>query len=136
VIRRFPAHPAALGEIRRFVHREATDATLGMERAEELTLAVSEACANAIRHTGTQEIRLDCRREGQCVVVDIEDQGVFKDRFPLPELDNGGRGILLMTAFVDELAIREGTRDSPGTRVRLVKCKQGYAPGTRPAGAW
>jgi anti-sigma regulatory factor (Ser/Thr protein kinase) len=136
VIRRFPAHPAALGEIRRFVRREAREATLGMERAEELTLAVSEACANSIRHAGTHEIRLDCRREGQCVVVDIEDQGVFKDRFPVPEFDHGGRGILLMTAFVDELAIREGTRDSPGTRVRLVKCKQDFATRTGPAGAW
>jgi hypothetical protein len=49
----------------------------------------------------------------------------FKDRLPIPELEYGGRGILLMAAFVDEVAIREGTRNSPGTRVRLVKCKDG-----------
>jgi serine/threonine-protein kinase RsbW len=125
VIRRFAAHPAALGEIRRFVRREATQATLGTERAEELALAVSEACANAIRHTGTHEIRLACRRDGMCLIVDIEDEGVFNDRLPVPELEYGGRGILLMAAFVDEVAIREGTRNSPGTRVRLVKCKEG-----------
>lgn len=125
MIRRFAAHPAALGEIRRFVRREATQATLGTERAEELALAVSEACANAIRHTGTHEIRLACRRDGMCLIVDIEDEGVFNDRLPVPELEYGGRGILLMAAFVDEVAIREGTRNSPGTRVRLVKCKEG-----------
>jgi anti-sigma regulatory factor (Ser/Thr protein kinase) len=49
---------------------------------------------------------------------------VFRDRLPVPELEaTSGRGILLMTAFVDEIAIREGTAQSPGTTVRLVKCK-------------
>ena len=136
MIRRFPAHPAALGEIRRVVRREATAATLGSERAEELTLAVSEACTNAIRHAGTREIHLSCRRDGTCVVVDIEDEGVFKDRLPIPELEYGGRGILLMAAFVDEVAIRQGTRNTPGTRVRLVKCKDGASgQGDRIVGA-
>jgi serine/threonine-protein kinase RsbW len=125
VIRRFPAHPSALGEIRRLVRTEATEATLGLERAEELTLAVSEACANAIRHTDTREIRVGWQRDGDCVVIEVQDQGVFRDHLPVPELEPGGRGILLMTAFVDELAISEGTPERPGTMVRLVKCKRG-----------
>jgi serine/threonine-protein kinase RsbW len=124
VIKRFPAHPSALGEIRRFVRSQAKEAALGEERAEELTLAVSEACANAIRHTNTNEIRLACQRDGDCVVIEIEDQGVFQNHLPVPELEPGGRGILLMAAFVDEIAISEGTPDRPGTRVRLVKCKR------------
>jgi serine/threonine-protein kinase RsbW len=125
VIRRFPAHPSALGEIRRFVRRTAMETSLGEERVEELTLAVSEACANAIRHTDTTEIRLELKRERDCVVVEIEDQGVFRDRIPVPEVEPGGRGILLMTAFVDEVAIKEGTPGRPGTLVRLVKCSRG-----------
>jgi serine/threonine-protein kinase RsbW len=124
VIRRFPAHPSALGEIRRFVRRQSAEAALGEDRAEELALAVSEACTNAIRHTTTHEIRVLWEREGDCVVIEIEDQGVFQNRMPVPELEPGGRGILLMTAFVDEVAIREGTPDHPGTRVRLVKCRR------------
>jgi anti-sigma regulatory factor (Ser/Thr protein kinase) len=123
VIRRFPAHPSALGEIRRFVRAEA-ESTLGEARTEELALAVSEACANVIRHTDGNEIRLMWRLDGECVVMEIEDQGVFRNRMPVPELEPGGRGILLMTAFVDELAIREGTPGRPGTTVRLVKCKR------------
>jgi serine/threonine-protein kinase RsbW len=107
------------------IRRRGVDATLGRERTEELALAVSEACANSIRHSSSREIRVEWRQSGNCVVVEIEDDGVFKDRLPVPELeDAGGRGILLITAFVDELAIREGTRESPGTTVRLVKCKR------------
>ena len=124
MIRLFPAHPSALGQIRRFVRDEAVEASLEEGQVEELTLAVSEACANAIRHTDTREIRLGLKREDHCVVVEIEDQGVFRDRLPVPELEPGGRGILLMTAFVDEVAIKEGTPHRPGTVVRLVKCRR------------
>jgi anti-sigma regulatory factor (Ser/Thr protein kinase) len=123
VIRRFPAKPDALGAIRRLVRAEAKEATLGRERAEELALAVSEAAANTIRHTESDEIRLTCEDDGPCVVVEVADDGVFKDRLPVPELEPGGLGILLMAAFVDELAIREGSPARPGTVVRLVKCK-------------
>lgn len=122
--RTFPAHPSSLGEIRRLVRAEAGEATLGHDRGEELALAVSEACANIIRHTDTREIRVGWQREGDCLVVEVEDQGVFLDRLPVPELEAGGRGILLMTAFVDEIAISEGTTDRPGTVVRLVKCRR------------
>jgi anti-sigma regulatory factor (Ser/Thr protein kinase) len=120
----FPADPVSLREIRTFVRDQALRATLGAESAEELTLAVSEAASNSIRHTQTTSVRLEARREGKCLVVEIEDEGTFDGRMPIPELEGpGGRGILLMTAFADEVAILEGTPQEPGTTVRLVKCK-------------
>lgn len=121
----YPARPASLQDIRTVIRRRGVDATLGPVRADELALAVSEACANSIRHSSSREIRLEWRQSGNCVTVEVEDDGVFKDRLPVPELEAAsGRGILLMTAFVDEIAIREGTTQSPGTTVRLVKCKR------------
>jgi anti-sigma regulatory factor (Ser/Thr protein kinase) len=124
----FPADPASLSEIRRFVRGQAIQATLGAELAEELTLAVSEAASNSIRHTQTTSIRLEARLERNCVVVEVEDEGTFDSRIPIPEIEGpGGRGILLMTAFADEVAILEGTLQDPGTTVRLVKCKPGAA---------
>ena len=125
MIQNFPATASALVEIRRFVHRAAIGSSLDGEQADELALAVSEACSNAIRHTETEELRLVVQVLDGCVAVEIEDQGVFRRRLPVPEVDPGGRGILLMTAFVDEIAIEEGTAAEPGTRVRLVKCKPG-----------
>jgi anti-sigma regulatory factor (Ser/Thr protein kinase) len=92
------------------VRNEAVEASLEEGQVEELTLAVSEACANAIRHTGTRKIRLRLKREGHCVVIEIEDQGVFRDRLPVPEVEPGGRGILLMTAFATRSPSRRGLR--------------------------
>ncbi|MGH2693058.1 MAG: ATP-binding protein [Actinomycetota bacterium] len=124
----FPADPVSLRDIRSFVRDEALQATLGTEMAEELTLAVSEAASNSIRHTQTTSIRLEARLEGECLVVEVEDEGTFDSRMPIPELEGpGGRGILLMTAFADEVAILEGTAQDPGTTVRLVKCKPSVA---------
>ena len=123
VERSFPSDPSALSEIRRFIREEALKAALTWEAAEELTLAVSEAAANSMRHTETPSVRLVALRDGNCVVVEVEDQGVFDSTLPVPELEGpSGRGILLMTAFVDEVAINEGTAQDPGTKVRLVKC--------------
>jgi len=120
----FPADPVSLRDIRSFVRDQAMKATLGAESAEELTLAVSEAASNSIRHTQTTSVRLEARLEGECLVVEVEDEGTFDSRMPIPELEGpGGRGILLMTAFADEVAILEGTSQDPGTTVRLVKCK-------------
>lgn len=124
----FPADPASLSEIRSFVRAQAKEATLGSESAEELTLAVSEAASNSIRHTQTTSIRLEARLEGDCMIVEVEDEGTFDSRIPIPELEGpGGRGILLMTAFADEVAIMEGTPQDPGTTVRLKKCKPSVA---------
>jgi serine/threonine-protein kinase RsbW len=124
----FPADPASLSEIREFVRVHAIKATLGDELAEELTLAVSEAASNSIRHTQTTSVRLEARLEGTCVIVEVEDEGTFDSRIPIPEIEGpGGRGILLMTAFADEVAILEGTPQDPGTTVRLVKYKPGSA---------
>ena len=120
----FAADPVSLRDIRTFVRDQALRATLGTESAEELTLAVSEAASNSIRHTQTTSVRLEARLEGECLVVEVEDEGTFDSRMPIPELEGpGGRGILLMTAFADEVAILEGTPQDPGTTVRLVKCK-------------
>jgi anti-sigma regulatory factor (Ser/Thr protein kinase) len=124
VERIFPADPASLSEIRSFVRTHAMEATFGTELAEELTLAVSEAASNSILHTQTTSIRLEARLDGNTMVVEVEDEGTFDSRMPIPELDDpGGRGILLMTAFADEVAILEGTPQDPGTTVRLVKRK-------------
>lgn len=43
----------------------------------------------------------------------------------MPEFDGGGgHGIPLMMALMDEVVVREGTEEDPGTLVRLVKYRQ------------
>jgi anti-sigma regulatory factor (Ser/Thr protein kinase) len=124
VIESFRAHPSALYKIRRFVRDRGDESSLPAQMVEDLTLAVSEACANSIIHTSSPDVRVSWTLTGDCVEVQVRDRGVFKRQIRMPELDGrGSHGIPLMMALVDELTIREGTPVRPGTLVRLVKCQ-------------
>jgi anti-sigma regulatory factor (Ser/Thr protein kinase) len=121
----FRAHPSALYEIRQFVRERSAAAALSEEMTNDLLLAVSEAAANSIIHTTTPEIRLSWLARGHCIQVEIRDRGVFKKRVRMPEVEGqGGHGIPLMMALVDEVTIHEGTNREPGTLVRLIKCRE------------
>jgi anti-sigma regulatory factor (Ser/Thr protein kinase) len=124
VIQSFRAHPSALHKIRQFVRERGDQSSLPAQIVEDLTLAVSEACANSIIHTTSPDIRVSWTLTGDCVEVQVRDRGVFKRQVRMPEIDGrGSHGIALMMALVDELTIREGTPARPGTMVRLVKCQ-------------
>jgi anti-sigma regulatory factor (Ser/Thr protein kinase) len=121
----FRAHPSALYEIRQFVRDRAAAAAFSEAMTNDLLLAVSEAAANSIIHTSSPEIRLTWAASADCVYVEIRDRGVFKKRVRMPEVEGeGGHGIPLMMALVDELTIQEGTQRRPGTLVRLTKCRR------------
>lgn len=125
LIRSFPAHPSRLSEIRSFVRKQARQAELSKEASDDLALAVSEACANAILHAGGAMLTVNWQSDGERIEVEVRDEGIFRRRVPMPELDGqGGHGIPLMMALMDEVVVREGTEESPGTLVRLVKYRQ------------
>jgi anti-sigma regulatory factor (Ser/Thr protein kinase) len=121
VARSFRAHPSALHKIRTFVGDLLLEAGMDESTVADLVLAVSEASANAILHTNTPTVEVTFRVADESIMLQIDDDGVFRRRIPIPELDGRGRGIPLMMALVDEVSIREGTPAKPGTRVRLVK---------------
>jgi serine/threonine-protein kinase RsbW len=95
------------------------------ETLADLKLALTEACSNSVRHAygssdGTVEIsyKLDPDR----VVVEVCDQGRgFVPPSGIEELDfgEGGLGIAIIRAVVDELEISEKT--GGGSRLRFEK---------------
>ena len=120
--RTFPARKESLAEIRAFIREAAEEARLSDRATEDLVLAVSEAGANAVLHSGSRSLEVEWSLSSERVQVEILDQGVFRNRVRVPHVDGpGGFGIPLMTALTEELEIREGTRGRPGTKVRLVK---------------
>jgi serine/threonine-protein kinase RsbW len=124
VVRSFRAHPASLYQVRQFVRSQASTAALSQQVTDDLLLATSEACVNAVIHSVSRTVRVSWKVADRCVEVSVHDQGVFQRRVPMPAIDEmGGRGILLMIAVMDEVTIHEGTPRSPGTVVRLVKCE-------------
>jgi serine/threonine-protein kinase RsbW len=93
-------------------------------------VAVREAVANAIKHGNAQDpgkqVHVDLFREGDDVVIQVEDEGVGFDpallQNPLaPEnlLKPNGRGIFYMKSFMDD--IHYGPRPGGGTIVTLRK---------------
>lgn len=114
--RSFPASPAALGEIRRFV-RDALRTSIDEPTREELNLAVSEAGANSILHSGADHVEVTIAVVDGAIEVAVSDDGVFR---PDPA-ETGGFGFRIMAATVDEMRISRGTERSPGTSVCLVK---------------
>jgi anti-sigma regulatory factor (Ser/Thr protein kinase) len=125
VVRSFRAHPSSLYQVRQFVREQSEIADLPGETTDDLLLAVSEACVNAVLHSASRTVRVAWRHSGGCAEVIVHDEGVFNRRIPMPEIDGpSGRGILLMMAVMDEVTIHEGTARTPGTQVRLRKCHQ------------
>jgi anti-sigma regulatory factor (Ser/Thr protein kinase) len=121
--RTFPADRRALAQIRRFVEDEAGRHTFSID-VPELKLAVTEACANSILHARATTIQVSIVLLGTCLEITVEDDGIYQREIPVPEMDGSGhRGLHLMAAMVDDLALRRGTEERPGTMVRLVKCK-------------
>jgi serine/threonine-protein kinase RsbW len=125
LIRIFPAQRAVLREVRAFIREQARDTSF-VDEAEALALAVTEACSNAIVHTNCTRIGVTWRATRDRVEVEVEDDGVFRRRVPVPEVDGEGghRGIPLMMALLDQVSISGGTESRPGTRVKLVKYRE------------
>jgi anti-sigma regulatory factor (Ser/Thr protein kinase) len=124
VERNFRSHPSSLYQVRQFVRAQSEAGHLSQETTDDLLLAVSEACVNAVLHSQSRTVRVSWRQAGGCAEVTVADEGVFQRRLPMPELDGpSGRGILLMMAVMDEVTIHEGSARSPGTQVRLRKCE-------------
>jgi serine/threonine-protein kinase RsbW len=102
-------------------------------------VAVREAVANAIKHGNAQDpgkqVHVDLFREGDEVVIRVEDEGIGFDpvqlRDPLaPEnlLKPNGRGIFYMKSFMDD--IHYGPRPGGGTIVTLRKKVAGSQEGS------
>jgi serine/threonine-protein kinase RsbW len=124
----FAAVPRSLAAIRSFVRTQGARGPLARAALEDLVLAVSEACTNAIVHSGTSQVHVTVVNDDPCVHVTVLDEGMYQHRLPTRSaLGEGGRGILLMAAVVDEVAIHHGTPDHPGTSVRVVKCEAASA---------
>jgi serine/threonine-protein kinase RsbW len=108
-----------------------TDSQLADERVDDLKIAVSEACTNAIEAhdaVDTEErVRLRCWSDDRGLEISIEDRGPGFDPSGLPDHPpvtdpdrlkfERGLGIPLIKALVDEVEI---TSSRQGTAVHLI----------------
>ena len=92
---------------------------LGSEGRFDLKLAATEALTNAVKQAEADHL-VHVTLEGHEGVIDVHvaDKGSFARPAARGALAEGGRGIPLMLALVDEV---EFARTGDGTRVRMRK---------------
>ena len=120
---RVRAETSQLAKIRDFVEEVATAAGLDLERVFDLKVAVSEACANAVEHAGSDqdELQIDAELEGQKLTFVVTDTGVFRPpALPRRPQQSRGLGLPLMVALMDE--VRFNRSPGKGTAVSLSIC--------------
>jgi serine/threonine-protein kinase RsbW len=87
---------------------------------EDLAIAVTEACSNVVRHAvGVASYRLTVDVDDDRCVIEVRDTGPgFDPDLPRNTTADGGRGLLLMLALVDDLRLE---RRHPGMNVTMIK---------------
>ena len=107
-------------DIRKFVEEVAAEMSLDPERAFDLKVAVSEACANSVEHAGCEaaDLQVAARCANRRLTFTITDRGRFRPpACSSEEFGNRGLGLPLMVALMDQVSISR-LRDG-GTEVSL-----------------
>lgn len=118
--RSFRSDPSSLSAVRRWLQKEVQD-NLDDDALDDLQLAVTEACANAIRHSGSARFIVAVDRSDRCTEVTVKDEGVFDEGGSQTD-DDAHRGLALIDAVVDDVWMQRGTSASRGTVLRMRKC--------------
>lgn len=95
------------------------------ESVDDVTLALTEACANVVKHAGGHRYQVRVSVDAERCVIEVIDEGDgFDPDAPrvedAAELLPSGRGLLLMESVVDRLHFTRRD-DTPGTVVSLEK---------------
>ncbi|MCW3019862.1 MAG: hypothetical protein JWN10_2170 [Solirubrobacterales bacterium] len=111
------ANPNVLATLRRTIGRWLASEGVGENEQFDVTIATSEAAANAIEHAyGAQEatFTVSCRRDGGDLRVTVRDDGHWRESKPYGR----GRGLTIMRALMDSVEI---TSTEAGTTVTATK---------------
>jgi GAF domain-containing protein/anti-sigma regulatory factor (Ser/Thr protein kinase) len=110
---RLPARPAVLADVRSALRRWLVDRGASPEELTEITIAVSEACANAVEHAYSptpQSFELVASAEGSEVTITVRDRG----RWRPPRGEDRGRGMTIIGAAMGDVDVN---RTDHGTEV-------------------
>jgi PAS domain S-box-containing protein len=112
---RVPADPAHLSSIRERVARWLNAASVDVEDRDEIVLACSEACANAIEHAylgRSGDVQVRGTIDGRDVELVVRDRG----RWRSPREDERGRGLDVIRACMDSVDVEQS---GDGTVIRM-----------------
>jgi len=109
-------HPSATRELRATLDGIADAYDIPSDERFELKFAATEALTNALKSASEDPIHVRIVPSEETIEIEVRDRGGFNSVRGLES--EGGRGIPLMLALVDEV---EFSSDAAGTRVRMRK---------------
>jgi serine phosphatase RsbU (regulator of sigma subunit)/anti-sigma regulatory factor (Ser/Thr protein kinase) len=112
-----PARPETLADVRRGLRRWLRAAGATDDDVAVITLAVGEACANAVEHAYSPTpavYAIEAFEEAGAVTIAVRDSG----RWRRPRGENRGRGLTIMENAMDELDV---SQTAEGTEIVLRK---------------
>lgn len=117
-----PKERHSVASVRRMCRTAMTETGVDGGVIDDVELAISEACNNAVEHTGDEGYRVEVTLNDQVCRIQISDTGIGfseEDRATGSVSDERGRGIQLMRALADQ--VRFDVHQEQGTVVTLEK---------------
>jgi serine phosphatase RsbU (regulator of sigma subunit)/anti-sigma regulatory factor (Ser/Thr protein kinase) len=112
-----PAEPRTLSRVRRILRRWLVERGADEGDVAEMTIAVSEACANAIEHAYSPSpatFEMHAWARGGEITITVRDRGHWR----APRGQNRGRGLSIIVAAMDDVQI---DRTAEGTEVVMKR---------------
>jgi serine/threonine-protein kinase RsbW len=122
-----PGKPEYVGTVRMAAASVASQAGFDIESIEDIKVAVSEACNNTVVHaceSHVDEYSVEFERAEESLTITVSDAGPGYDTetYEEPvagELQDGGLGIFIIRALMDEVDITSAP--GAGTHIRMTK---------------
>lgn len=122
---RLPAQPSNVSLARTVLRSLAAHGGFSDRQAEEMTVAMSEAYSNVIRHANTTWVTLRYALEPTAMTIEVEDDGEGFDTAILDQAYDPehevGRGMHLIRSLMDTVECQSSPM---GTIVRMTRLKE------------
>ena len=118
------ANPAYVSIIRLTTSGIANKVGFCMDDIEDLKVAVSEACTNAINHSSDDRFTIIYTMIENGLTIEIIDNGNGYDTSSInePDIENlkeSGMGLFIIEALMDEVSIE--SQEGKGTSIKMTK---------------
>ena len=118
------SNPEYVGIIRLTTSGIASKIGFSIDDIEDMKVAVSEACTNAIKHGNDDVFYITFNILTNGIIIEIEDKGKGYDikSVQQPDLNNpkeNGLGLFIIQALMDDVSVE--SKDGQGTIIKMTK---------------
>lgn len=119
-----PCKGEYVGVVRLTISAIANRMGFNVEEIEDIKVAVSEGCTNAIKHSQDEIFDLDIRVYNNKLEIIIKDsgKGFEVEKIPQPDLENpkeNGLGLFIIKTLMDEVSL--DSKVGEGSQLTMVK---------------